>query len=79
MKFVNVRKLHIDTAKVLAQASRGESIIVTNHGKPQALISPLDEDALGKIAIKNELLTASESTLKKDWLKPEEDEAWKNL
>jgi len=22
---------------------------------------------------------ASESSLKKDWLKPEEDEAWKNL
>ncbi|MEK6684136.1 MAG: DUF2281 domain-containing protein [Nitrospirota bacterium] len=31
--------------------------------------------------IKNKLDTAiaSESSLKKDWLKPEEDEAWKSL
>lgn len=28
---------------------------------------------------KMELAIASESSLKKDWLKPEEDEAWKNL
>jgi len=28
---------------------------------------------------KMELAIASESSLEKDWLKPEEDEAWKNL
>ena len=28
---------------------------------------------------KMELTLASESSLKKDWLKPEEDEAWKDL
>jgi hypothetical protein len=28
---------------------------------------------------KIETLTISESALKKDWLKPEEDEAWQNL
>jgi hypothetical protein len=28
---------------------------------------------------KMELALASESSLKKDWLKPEEDEAWKDL
>ena len=28
---------------------------------------------------KTQTLIASESSLKKDWLKPEEDEAWKDL
>ena len=28
---------------------------------------------------KMELAVASETSLKKDWLKPEEDEAWKDL
>jgi len=28
---------------------------------------------------KNEMLIAAESSLKDDWLKPEEDEAWQNL
>ena len=28
---------------------------------------------------KRELALASETSLKKDWLKPEEDEAWKDL
>jgi hypothetical protein len=28
---------------------------------------------------KMEIVIASESSLKKDWLRPEEDEAWQNL
>ena len=33
-----------------------------------------------KMVVKNmETLLASESSLKKDWLRPEEDEAWRNL
>jgi len=28
---------------------------------------------------KNDITIASESSLKKDWLRPEEDEAWQNL
>jgi len=28
---------------------------------------------------KYEITVASESSLKKDWLRPEEDEAWRNL
>ncbi len=31
------------------------------------------------VAQKMDLAIASESSLKKDWLKPEEDEAWKDL
>jgi hypothetical protein len=34
---------------------------------------------LAKIKEKIEIVVASESTLKKDWLRPEEDEAWQNL
>ena len=36
----------------------------------------LETKALGQ---KMELATASETSLKKDWLKLEEDEAWKDL
>jgi hypothetical protein len=32
-----------------------------------------------KINEKIEIVIASESSLKKDWLRPEEDEAWQNL
>ena len=32
-----------------------------------------------KLKAKNSLGIVSEASLKKDWLKPEEDEAWKNL
>lgn len=36
----------------------------------------LETKALGQ---KMETAIASESSLKKDWLRPEEDEAWRNL
>jgi hypothetical protein len=32
-----------------------------------------------KIKDKIEIVIASESSLRKDWLRPEEDEAWQNL
>jgi len=79
MKFVNVRELHINTAKVLAKTRQGEKVIVTNRGKPQAIISSISEKDLDKLGFQDELLLTSESALKKDWLKPEEEKAWKSL
>ncbi len=79
MNFVNVRELHIDTAKVLSKVKKGTKIIVTNRGKPQAIISPFfKEDLIKEIPIK-EILRSSESSLRKDWIRPEEDFAWKDL
>ena len=79
MKFINLRELHVDTAKVLARVSRGEKLIVTNRGKPQAIIAAITSDDLERLDVPLDLLIASESSLKTDWLKPEEDKAWKGL
>jgi len=79
MKFINVRELHIQTAGVLALVSKGEKIVVTNRGKPQAVISPFEKRDFEKWLSAYEPLIASESSLQKDWNRPEEDEAWKNL
>ncbi len=49
MRFVNVRELRIDTPKVLASVSHGEQVIITNRGKPQAVISSVTEDELEDI------------------------------
>lgn len=79
MNFVNVRELHIDTARVLSKVRKGKKVIVTKRGKPQVIISPIFEDDLKKMTILNEPLLASESSLKKDWMRAEEDSAWKDL
>ena len=51
-------------------------------------INQMSEEDLGKVLAfislleredKNETAFLSESSLKKDWLRPEEDEAWKDL
>ncbi|MFQ6093184.1 MAG: DUF2281 domain-containing protein [bacterium] len=56
-------------------------------GEIEQIPEPLFEEVLDFIrflktkALKGKLETtiASESSLKKDWLRPEEDEAWQNL
>ena len=79
MTFTNVRELHINTAKVLKQVKKEKRIIVTNRGKPQAIITAISEDQFARLALLSESLIASESALKKDWMQPEEDKAWKDL
>jgi hypothetical protein len=46
--------------------------------KKELLIKEI-EGGPAKINEKIEIVIASESSLKKDWLRPEEDEAWQNL
>jgi antitoxin (DNA-binding transcriptional repressor) of toxin-antitoxin stability system len=46
MKFINVRELHMETARVLGVIMRGGRIIVTYRGRPCAAIIPLLEDDL---------------------------------
>jgi prevent-host-death family protein len=48
MRFVNVRELKSKTSEIL-RAAAGEDIIVTNHGKPVAVVSGIDEGDLGRI------------------------------
>ncbi|MDZ4713205.1 MAG: hypothetical protein SGI89_12895 [bacterium] len=45
----------------------------------KALVTILDSDISYDKDDVHEIMTLSESVLSKDWLKPEEDEAWKNL
>ena len=67
-----------------------ETTGIVNNGKVKVTITDLDkEEEWLESATKNpvfkdifsndEDLYTSESALKKDWLKPEEDEAWQNL
>ena len=44
MKFVTQRELRLDPGKVWAMARQERYIIVTNHGKPVAMVNPVDED-----------------------------------
>lgn len=50
MRFVNIRELHQKTPRVVADASRGETYVITKNGKPQALLLPLNEDEIEDIA-----------------------------
>jgi prevent-host-death family protein len=51
MRFVSVRELRLETPKVLRSVSRGEKVIVTNRGKPQAAIIRLTEDDIEDLVL----------------------------
>jgi prevent-host-death family protein len=47
MRFASIAELRDQLSEYLARArKKGEPIIVTRHGKPYALIQPLDEEDL---------------------------------
>lgn len=48
MRFVNVRELKSKTSEIL-RAAAGEEIVITNHGKPVALVTGIDAEDLGRI------------------------------
>ena len=50
MRFVSVAEVKDGLSKYLARAKRsGEAIVVTHHGKPYALIQPLEEADLEEL------------------------------
>ena len=51
MKFVSVRELRIQTPEVLKRVARGERVIVTKHGKPQAVLVKLTEDDIDDLVL----------------------------
>ena len=53
MKFINVRELHTETAKVLGVITKGGRIIVTYRGRPCAAIIPLMEDDVESFILAN--------------------------
>jgi len=44
MQFLNVRELRLETPKVLRKVRNGGRVVITNRGKPQALLIGLSED-----------------------------------
>ena len=44
MKFTNVRELKSKTSEMLRTVERGNTILVTTHGRPTAMLVPVTED-----------------------------------
>ncbi len=49
VKFVTLRELRLQTPRVLRKVSRGEKVIITNRGKPQAALVRLTEDDIDDV------------------------------
>ncbi len=44
MKFTNVRELKNKTSAMLRTVERGNTVLVTTHGRPTAMLVPVTED-----------------------------------
>lgn len=44
MKFTNVRELKSKTSAMLRTVERGNTVLVTTHGRPTAMLVPVTED-----------------------------------
>ena len=44
MKFTNVRELKAKTSAVLRSVEKGDTVLVTTHGRPTAMLVPISED-----------------------------------
>ncbi len=44
MKFANVRELKTKTSAMLRTVERGNTVLVTTHGRPTAMLVPVTED-----------------------------------
>ena len=60
MKFTNVRELKSKTSAMLRTVERGNTVLVTTHGRPTAMLVPVTEDD-----IEDALLTYSPKLRKK--------------
>ena len=60
MKFTNVRELKAKTSEMLRTVEKGNTVLVTTHGRPTALLVPVAEDD-----IEDALLTYSPQLRKK--------------
>lgn len=46
MRFANVKELQKDASGIISSVEHGEDVIITKHGKPTAVIYPLNEDTI---------------------------------
>lgn len=60
MRFTNVRELKARTSEMLRTVEKGNTVLVTTHGRPTAMLVPVTEDE-----IEDALLTYSPQLRKK--------------
>ena len=46
MKFITVRDIRTSPARIWSQLSEEQEMVITNNGKPIALLTPLSDDTL---------------------------------
>lgn len=63
MAEVGIRELNQQTGRVLRRVAAGESLVVTDHGRPVAMLVPLPESKLDQLVIAGQA-TVGESTLR---------------
>ncbi len=51
MKFVAVRELQINASRILDKVKKGEDVILTRRGKPEAALIHLTEDAIEEFLV----------------------------
>jgi len=61
MKEITHRQMRNDSAEVLRHVAMGETILVTNNGRPAAVIGPPTADVLTVLASRGELREATQS------------------
>ena len=59
MKFTNVRELKAKTSEMLRTVEQGNTVLVTTHGRPTAMLVPVTEDDI------EDALLADSPTLRK--------------
>jgi prevent-host-death family protein len=52
LKFLNMRDLRLKTPSVMKGVEKGEKYVITNHGKPQAVLLHLTEDEIEDLVYK---------------------------
>jgi predicted nucleotidyltransferase len=56
MKFKNVAELHNKTTEILKYVKQEGYVIITNHGKPEAIIRKFSEDDIEDLVINNNVI-----------------------
>lgn len=59
MATISHREMRNNSAEVLRRAEAGERIVVTNHGKPVAVISPVPRNGLEEARARGEVREAT--------------------
>lgn len=62
MNEVSHRQLRNDSAEVLRRVAAGETIVITNHGQPAAVIAPPPSDMLSFLTAVGQIRVAVDPT-----------------